>query len=147
MFRLFALRNGAGPAAPIPITAREISGFVALCALSSLIAASAGVTILCAAKFAPWSNFPSLWTTWWLGDYAGILIFTPILLVIAGLVRKRVFAEPIPFSVATVCIGRALVAAAVIWQARVNQSGERLQSVAEDMVGQIRGAMTALTSI
>jgi integral membrane sensor domain MASE1 len=54
---LFALRNGAGPAEPVPITAREIAGFVALCALSSLVAASAGVTILCAAKFAPWSNF------------------------------------------------------------------------------------------
>jgi diguanylate cyclase (GGDEF)-like protein len=40
-----------------------------------------GVTSLTIGGFASWSNYGLIWRTWWLGDAAGALIFTPFLLL------------------------------------------------------------------
>ncbi|MBT3922173.1 MAG: response regulator [Nitrospina sp.] len=53
--------------------------------LGSMISASVGVTSLCLAQIAPWANFLENWFTWWLGDAIGILIFTPMLMVLIKL--------------------------------------------------------------
>jgi len=80
---------------PVPSTAREILGFIGLSALSTSIAPSVGVTSLYLGGFAPWDKTPYLWWTWWLGDYAGILIVAPALVVIGLLIRKQPVVEPL----------------------------------------------------
>jgi len=49
--------------------------------LSTAVAATFGVAILTLGGFAPWKQFGLIWRTWWLGDAAGALIFTPFLLL------------------------------------------------------------------
>jgi PAS domain S-box-containing protein len=48
---------------------------------SAMISATIGVVSLSAAGFADWGNFVRIWTTWWLGDLAGALVFTPFLVL------------------------------------------------------------------
>lgn len=57
-----------------------VGKFAAIAALSSLLAASIGTLILCTGGSARFSEFWPLFGTWWLGDAAGILIMTPLLL-------------------------------------------------------------------
>ncbi len=49
--------------------------------LSTAVAATLGVTSLALGGFAPWNQYSLIWRTWWLGDGAGALIFTPFLLL------------------------------------------------------------------
>ena len=49
--------------------------------LSTAVAATFGVTSLALGGFAPWNQYGLIWRTWWLGDAAGALIFTPFLLL------------------------------------------------------------------
>jgi diguanylate cyclase (GGDEF)-like protein len=49
--------------------------------LSTAVAATFGVTSLALGGFAPWNQYGHIWRTWWLGDAAGALIFTPFLLL------------------------------------------------------------------
>ena len=109
--------------------------------LSCVIAASVGIASLCAAAFAPWSKAAALWLAWWIGDYAGILVFIPTLVVVAAFIRKRPFAESIIFPFATGCVGLAMIAAAIVGQILLDRNEEALVAGAEDMVGQIRGAI------
>ncbi|MFN3657232.1 MAG: hypothetical protein ACK4UO_08265 [Pseudolabrys sp.] len=39
------------------------------------------MTTLCVAGLADWSNYLPVWTTWWLGDAAGALVVTPVLVL------------------------------------------------------------------
>jgi len=50
-------------------------------AIGAPVAATLGVTSLTLAGFASWSHYGLIWRTWWLGDAAGALIFTPFLLL------------------------------------------------------------------
>jgi diguanylate cyclase (GGDEF)-like protein len=65
--------------------------------LSSAVAATFGVTSLTLAGFAPWNQYGLIWRTWWLGDAAGALIFTPFFLLWGANVSvkwtKRQFVE------------------------------------------------------
>src|SRR5207245_1777771 len=49
--------------------------------LSTAVAATFGVTSLALGGFAPWRQYAIIWRTWWLGDAAGALVFTPFLLL------------------------------------------------------------------
>lgn len=49
--------------------------------LSTMVSATIGVTTLSFAGYAPWSEYGSIWVTWWLGDASGALLVTPLLLV------------------------------------------------------------------
>jgi diguanylate cyclase (GGDEF)-like protein len=49
--------------------------------LSTVVAATIGVTSLTVGGFASWNQYTLIWRTWWLGDAAGALIFTPLLLL------------------------------------------------------------------
>jgi PAS domain S-box-containing protein len=48
---------------------------------ATVISATVGVTTLCFAGFAAWENFGPIWTTWWLGDAAGALVVTPVIVL------------------------------------------------------------------
>ena len=50
-------------------------------AVGTPVAATLGVTSLALGRFAPWNQYGMIWRTWWLGDAAGALIFTPFLLL------------------------------------------------------------------
>ena len=62
--------------------AGDVFRFAALAALgATMISATIGVTVLSVAGFARWTDFGSIWLTWWLGDAAGALIITPLMLL------------------------------------------------------------------
>jgi len=48
---------------------------------ATTIGATMGVATLAAAGFADWAAFGSMWSTWWLGDAAGVAMVTPLLLL------------------------------------------------------------------
>lgn len=61
---------------------RDILGFGLYAGiLSTAVAATFGVTSLALGGFASWNQFGIIWRTWWLGDAAGALVFTPFLLL------------------------------------------------------------------
>jgi PAS domain S-box-containing protein len=53
-------------------------------AVSAAVAAGIGVTALTATGFTPWPLGGEALLTWWLGDLAGILIITPLILAVAS---------------------------------------------------------------
>lgn len=69
---------------------RDIFRFALLGAITStIVSATMGVTSLALGGFAAWSDYPSIWLTWWLGDATGALIFTPLLVLWARDPRGR----------------------------------------------------------
>lgn len=63
---------------------RFVIAAMAMCVVSSTF----GVGTLCTAGIATWSAFAGTWLTWWLGDLAGVLVVTPLLLAL-GLPATR----------------------------------------------------------
>ena len=55
---------------------------------ATVISASVGVLTLSAAGFAAWANFMPIWVTWWLGDAAGALVVTPVIVLWAQTDRR-----------------------------------------------------------
>jgi signal transduction histidine kinase/ActR/RegA family two-component response regulator len=45
------------------------------------VSPSVGLTCLALAGYAAWTNFFPIWITWWLGDFSGAVIFTPVLML------------------------------------------------------------------
>jgi signal transduction histidine kinase/CheY-like chemotaxis protein len=60
--------------------APTIFRFVALMAPTAAISATIGVTTLSVAGYAPWSQYVSIWLTWWMGDLSGGLLLVPLVL-------------------------------------------------------------------
>jgi PAS domain S-box-containing protein len=52
--------------------------------LSTTVSATCGVTSLALGGYADWTSYSSIWATWWLGDAAGALLVTPVLLLWSG---------------------------------------------------------------
>jgi PAS domain S-box-containing protein len=48
---------------------------------ATIISATIGVVTLSAAGFAAWAQFAPIWVTWWLGDAAGALVVTPVIVL------------------------------------------------------------------
>src|SRR5215475_2278057 len=48
---------------------------------STIISATLGVGSLSLAGYADWSDFRSVWTTWWMGDLAAALVITPAIVL------------------------------------------------------------------
>lgn len=62
--------------------ARDIFLFVILAGfLSTLISATIGVTSLALFEFVSWDSYLSVWQTWWLGDVAGAIMITPLIVL------------------------------------------------------------------
>src|SRR5256885_11675126 len=59
--------------------------FAALAGLcSTTVSATFGVTSLSLAGFASWTEYGSIWLTWWLGDATGVLVIAPPLILWAA---------------------------------------------------------------
>ena len=50
-------------------------------ATGTVVGATAGASALCLFGAAVWNDFPSIWATWWLGDSAGTLAVTPVVVL------------------------------------------------------------------
>ncbi len=48
---------------------------------ATIISATIGLVTLSVAGFAAWDNFTPIWVTWWLGDAAGALVVTPVIVL------------------------------------------------------------------
>jgi len=48
---------------------------------ATVISASIGAVTLSMAGLAEWTNFTPIWVTWWLGDAAGALVVTPVIVL------------------------------------------------------------------
>lgn len=56
--------------------------FIALAGVAAtMISATIGVTASCVAGSAAWSDFSSIWLTWWLGDMVSAMIVAPVIMV------------------------------------------------------------------
>jgi PAS domain S-box-containing protein len=66
---------------PFLTRGRDIFVFAAAGVLSAGLAATAGVTTLSWFGFVSWSEYGSVWLTWWLGDAAGAVVFAPVILL------------------------------------------------------------------
>jgi len=53
------------------------------------ISATFGTTVLALGGFARWAEYKPIWLTWWLGDAAGVVIVTPLLLLWRANARLR----------------------------------------------------------
>jgi PAS domain S-box-containing protein len=62
-------------------TPAGIAAFSLLSFVPTAISAPIGVSTLTVAGFADWANFGSIWLTWWLGDLAGALVVTPVIVL------------------------------------------------------------------
>ncbi len=56
---------------------------------AALIAALVGLVTYSAAGLAPWHFFPDFFITWWLGDFSGMIIFAPMMIMLC---KNRTFA-------------------------------------------------------
>ena len=62
--------------------ARDVLKFILFAAiLSTLVAATCGLTSLALGDFAERGDYPAIWFTWWLGDMVGDLIVAPLLVI------------------------------------------------------------------
>jgi len=57
--------------------------------VSTMVAATFGVTSLSLGGFAPWKEYKDIWLTWWLGDAVGNATVAPLLLLWIADVRVR----------------------------------------------------------
>ena len=76
--------------------------------MATAVSATFGVTSLALAGHAPWSRFGEIWLTWWLGDMAGALVVTPVLLLWAA-DRTRRLTRPAAIELALVLASVVLV--------------------------------------
>jgi diguanylate cyclase (GGDEF)-like protein len=60
---------------------QRIFHFTALIAASNIVAATIGVITLCLGGHANWTDFQTIWTTWWLADLTGALVVTPLIVL------------------------------------------------------------------
>ncbi len=62
--------------------AQDIFKFAALAGgVGTSVSATLGVTSLCLSGLAKWSEYGSIWSTWWLGDAGGALVVAPLLVL------------------------------------------------------------------
>ena len=60
---------------------KDVLAIVGLAALgSTLINSTIGSIVVCLTDLSRWSNFRTIWGTWWVGDATGILLVAPLLL-------------------------------------------------------------------
>ena len=73
------LRRWTGGNDPLQAAA-QVFRFVLVALAMCVISSTFGVSSLCMAGMAGWNEFGGTWATWWLGDLAGVLVVTPLVL-------------------------------------------------------------------
>ncbi|HEV8640987.1 MAG TPA: MASE1 domain-containing protein [Methylomirabilota bacterium] len=75
----FLLQRFVGSSSPFN-RAQDVFKFTAVALLACLVSPSVGPTIISLAGISPSAAYGTIWFTWWLGDTAGVLLVTPLLL-------------------------------------------------------------------
>ena len=130
------VQNGAGDPRRSPSLARDILFFIGMTALTSLIAPSIATTTLRFTQLISANDMGSLWLTWWVSDYAGILTLTPLLMVIILAWRRRDVIEPIVFPITTVWLGLSLVVSYLVWQNKTFTANDQLRQDVQELARQ-----------
>src|SRR5207247_103228 len=81
LFCAFLLKRWIGNEGPLDRSA-NVFRFVGIVPFACVVAATIGVTTMVLAGFAQWADYSFNWWTWWLGDTVGILVITPLILVL-----------------------------------------------------------------
>ena len=63
---------------------QDVLKFALAGAISPAVGATIGVTSLSLGGFSDWDEYGSVWSTWWLGDMAGILTVAPLLILLGS---------------------------------------------------------------
>jgi len=75
---------------PLTLTVpRDIAAFLACCAVSSVVAPTIAALALRATNVIAVGKVASTWGVWWIGDLAGLLIATPVVLTLLGRPRSE----------------------------------------------------------
>src|SRR5205085_3999988 len=61
--------------------AQDVFKFSFAAVASTVVSPSVGLTSLALAGYADWARYGAIWTTWWLGDATGVLIFAPVVIL------------------------------------------------------------------
>ncbi|PYI77268.1 MAG: two-component hybrid sensor and regulator, partial [Verrucomicrobia bacterium] len=61
--------------------AQDVFKFAFAAVASTVVSPTIGVTSLAVMGSAGWANYAPIWTTWWLGDATGDLIFAPVVIL------------------------------------------------------------------
>jgi signal transduction histidine kinase len=77
--------------------------FLLTACLSTIVSATVGVTSVCLTGTAPWGDFWSLWSTWWVGDAIGNLVTAPFVFVWADQARNRWRLQRLPEGMLLLC--------------------------------------------
>jgi PAS domain S-box-containing protein len=75
-----------------------------ICFLPTALAATIGTSTLVLGGLAPWSNLASIWLTWWLGDLAGALVVTPVVVLWARSYSESFDRRELPQSILTFAV-------------------------------------------
>ncbi|MGE5219990.1 MAG: CHASE domain-containing protein, partial [Chloroflexota bacterium] len=121
-----------------PSTGQDILRFIAFTALSSLLAPTIAVVGLRFTELISRKNILSLLLTWWVSDYAGILLLTPLLMVIILASRQKNVLEPIVFPITTVWLGLSLVVCYLVWQNKIFAANQQLRQYSQGFVRQLQ---------
>jgi PAS domain S-box-containing protein len=97
-----------------PDNIRHTLHALGITSLTTLPAPLIGVTALCIGGFATWSSFAWVFWTWWLGDFTGILILAPLLMVLILHWHGQKMKEPYIWPLTSLIVGLALLAFFVI---------------------------------
>lgn len=83
-----------------------VARFALICfAPSTVLSATIGVGSLALAGYAPWPDFAAIWMTWWMGDLAGALVITPVMVLWGtqlreARVRREIVRASLPYGLA-----------------------------------------------
>jgi len=92
--------------------ASDVFKFTVLAALlSTTVSATIGTTTLSLGGYAAWSDYGSIWFTWWLGDAVGDLVVAPVLVLWTARRRLRLSRGHV---VEGVCLLAALAAIGLV---------------------------------
>jgi signal transduction histidine kinase/integral membrane sensor domain MASE1/CheY-like chemotaxis protein len=87
----------------------DVARFVLIGSVASMVSATIGVGALSLAGFSEWNSFAAVWMTWWLGDLAGALVVTPVIVLWANSDRHSfqgdALLEPVGVIVAATAVG------------------------------------------
>ena len=75
----FLLHRWVGARSPFT-RAPDVFKFTAVALLACLVSPNIGPTAIALAGMAPPAGYGTIWFTWWLGDAAGVLLVTPLLI-------------------------------------------------------------------
>jgi diguanylate cyclase (GGDEF)-like protein/PAS domain S-box-containing protein len=100
----------------IPHALTGVLKFMAVGALSCLVAATVGTSSLAFSSGIAWAYYTDTWLTWWLGDLVGVLTVAPMLLVVGYRIRQGQGRWCWTFPLISGAVGVSIMAGHNVWR-------------------------------